>query len=507
MAIIQAGSINPAATLVAGVYVVVVPPPVTLQGAPTDVLGIVGVASWGPANLPVALGDPAGAQASFGLPVVRKHDLSTAVTAASLQGASSFRCVRVTDGTDVAATATVTGADLAAAPGFWTAVAAAVNLGSGVPRGASAYVRFAAATGTFTALYTGIVGNTVTATVSQGSKVSTFRLTVQVPGFNAEVFDNLAGGTPLAASHALAGGTDGDTGVTALSMLGSDASPRTGMYALRGNGCAAAVLMDCDSPAAWSAQIPFGQSEGVAMYVAGPQGETIASAASDKAGAGVDDYSMSVYLGDWLYWNDEANDVVRLVSPAVFAAAKRVALAPNYSTLNAALYGVLGSQHAGQVGSGALVPYSAGEIEALVLAGICVVGNPSPGGAYWSDLVGHNSSSGAERQSDTYTAMTNFFAKSFNSGMGVYVGKPNSLSKLRQVEATLSALCAAAESVDLIGDDTADKPYSVTCDESNNPQARRGLGYTQADIRITYQGVTEKLLLNLQGGSTVTVGP
>ena len=508
-AIIQAGSLNAAATLVAGVYTVIVPPPKTLQGAPTDICGYVGVGSWGPVGLPVAVGDPSSAVSGFGAQAVRKHDLVSAVAFGSLQGAQAFRLVRVTDGTDAHASVTLSAADLAAATVFWSAVAAALNSGSGVQRGASGLVRFDATSGTFSALYTGVVGNGVVVSVSKGSKVGSFRVVVSAPGRQSEVFDNLLpdpAHLPNAAAHALSGGTDGDTGVTSAMLVGSDVAPRTGMYALRSQGCAAMAIVDLDDATEWSVQVPFCLAEGIQGYVAGPSGESLGDASAMKAAAGIDDYGVVVLHGDYVYWNDNVNGVIRLMSPATALAAKRAALAPNESTLNKPLYGIVGSQKSGMVGSGALVSYTSAEIEALVLAGISVIGNPAPGGSYWADLVGHNSSSDAERQSDTYTAMTNFLARTINGGMGGYVGEPNSLPKLRRIAATVRSLFASAQAAGLLGDDTADVPYTVVCSEANNPTARRGIGYTQADCEVRYQGVTEKLLVNLQGGATVEVG-
>lgn len=101
MPIIRAGAINAAAKLVAGVYTDIVPPPVVLQGVPTNILGVVGVGSWGPVGLPVAFGDPSGSTSTSSPALVRKHDISSAVAIAALQGASAFRGVRVSDGTDV----------------------------------------------------------------------------------------------------------------------------------------------------------------------------------------------------------------------------------------------------------------------------------------------------------------------------------------------------------------------------------------------------------------------
>ncbi len=108
MTIYQAGQINPTALTVPGVYTQIVQPPATvINGVPTNVLGIVGTASWGPKNAPV-IGSPAQMPAALGPMQTRKYDMGTAILAASWQGANNIVGVRATDGTDTAAAATIT---------------------------------------------------------------------------------------------------------------------------------------------------------------------------------------------------------------------------------------------------------------------------------------------------------------------------------------------------------------------------------------------------------------
>src|SRR5579859_5697678 len=103
--ITQAGQINTAALVVPDLYVQIVPPSTqVINGVPTNVLGIVGTATWGPVNSPVTAGNVAQGAAVFGPQQNRINDLMTAVAAANQQGANNFRLVRVTDGTDIAAT-------------------------------------------------------------------------------------------------------------------------------------------------------------------------------------------------------------------------------------------------------------------------------------------------------------------------------------------------------------------------------------------------------------------
>ncbi|OYV47145.1 MAG: phage tail protein, partial [Burkholderiales bacterium 21-58-4] len=244
MPIVQQGAINTNSLIVPNLYVEIVPPQVAnLNGVPTDVLGVVGTASWGPVNTPTIIGG-SNYNRSFGPVMNRTYDLGTAVACAAQQGASDFRCVRVTDGTDVAASSVIGSTDI-----------------------------------TLTAKYTGTLGNSLVATIATGGAASSFNVTISLPGFNPELFTNITGtgnafwvnlasainngqgalrgrsqlvtavagagtSTPTVGANAFTGGTDGATTITASVLVGTDTAPRTGMYALRGQGCSIAVLAD-----------------------------------------------------------------------------------------------------------------------------------------------------------------------------------------------------------------------------------------------------------------------
>lgn len=162
MPIIQQGAINTTALVVPDLYVQIVPPQnLILNGVPTNVVGTVGTASWGPVAQPVIVATMADYARSFGPIVARKYDMGTQVATAIQQGAQNFRCVRVSDGTDTAAQTVVPDT-----------------------------------TATFTALYTGSLGNQVSLTLQPGSGANTWRLIVALPGLQPEVYDNIGGTGP-----------------------------------------------------------------------------------------------------------------------------------------------------------------------------------------------------------------------------------------------------------------------------------------------------------------------
>lgn len=170
MTIVQNGAINPAALTVPNLYVQIQPPQNNIiNGVPSNILGLVGTATWGPVNSPKTIGSLSDYVQAFGQIQTNKYDMGTHLATAFLQGANNFRCVRVTDGTDAAATALLLDTTSPTAIG-------------GV---------------LLTAFYTGTVGNTLVATVSSGSNSTiatpTYKLTIALPNMVPEIFDNIGG--------------------------------------------------------------------------------------------------------------------------------------------------------------------------------------------------------------------------------------------------------------------------------------------------------------------------
>ncbi len=509
MPIVQQGSINTTALVVPDLYVQIVPPQnLVLNGVPTDIVGVVGSASWGPVGQPVIVGSMSDYAVAFGPVVARKYDMGTQVATAVQQGAQNFRCVRATDGTNTAASLTLPSI------GF-----------------------------VFTAARTGSLGNQISVTLSNGSKAGTWRLTVALPGLVPEVFDNVAGSgaafwqalasavnagqgpqrgpsvlvpanaagataVPAAFTYSFASGTpgsDGAGGVAAATLVGQDVAPRTGMYALRGQGCGMTLLADSDDPTQWTTQAAFGLSEGSYMILTGPAGDNIANAVATKQSAGLDSYACKLMFGDWIWWNDPVNAMLRLVSPQGFVAGRLANLSPEQSSLNKPLYSVVGSQKSGTPGGGLNSSYAAADLAALLQAGIDVIANPQPGGAFWGVRGGHNASSDAATDGDNYTRLTNYIAASLASGMGQYVGQVINADLFRRIRATQLSFLQNMLSQGLLGSVDGSLPFSVICDTSNNPSSRTGLGYVQSDAQVQYQAINEKFIVNIEGGQTVQV--
>jgi hypothetical protein len=513
MPIFQQGSLNTTGLVVPDLYVQIVPPQnLVLNGVPTNLIGLVGTASWGPVNQPVIISMMSDYATAFGPVIARKYDMGTNLATAVQQGAAAFRCVRVTDGTDMAATYAV-----------------------GMTNGVYA-VRL-------TALYTGSLGNSVAVTLMPSSQSNTWRLTLAMPGALTEVYDNIAATTPAAlwaglvaavnigrgplrgpsqlavatlgtatattpiafTGQPLLGGSDGASGVTAATLVGEDILPRTGMYALRGQGCSIGLLADADDATQWVTQAAFGASEGVYMILVGPAGDTITDAVAVIQQAGLNSFSAKLMFGDWIFWSDQANNLTRLVSPQGFVAGRLGNLSPQQSSLNKPLYSIIGSQRSGIPGSGQVSTYSEIELQTLFLSGIDVIANPQPGGAYWGVRCGHNTSSNPATYGDNYTRMTNFIAATLAAGMGQFVGQVINAKLFQQIRATQLSFLQALLSQGILGSTNGQLPFSVICDTSNNPISRTSLGYVQSDAQVQFQGVNEKFIVNVEGGQTVVV--
>ena len=103
MPIVQQGSLNTTALVVPDLYVQIVPPQnLVLNGVPTNVVGIVGSAGWGPVNEPVVVATMADYAATFGTVVKPQAGANMALLSTGLavdKSSSSF--VEPQEGTDL----------------------------------------------------------------------------------------------------------------------------------------------------------------------------------------------------------------------------------------------------------------------------------------------------------------------------------------------------------------------------------------------------------------------
>lgn len=158
----QNGQVNLAGLTVPAVYVDIIPQNGAIAGSPTNIEGLVGVASWGEIGAQIPMSLPADAAVKIGPPIIRPYDMSSYVSAATMVGTEiGFIGVRVSDGTDTAAS---------------------VSIQSGAC--------------TLTGACTGSLGNLITASIQNSPLANSLMVVVNFPGTQPQQFANIPGPTP-----------------------------------------------------------------------------------------------------------------------------------------------------------------------------------------------------------------------------------------------------------------------------------------------------------------------
>jgi len=488
-----------------GVYTDIIPPPPVINGIPSGKIGVVGVASWGNPNSVIIVGSPQEKEFALGLTTNRSFDLGTQIDILMENGANDIVAVRVTDGTDVKATATLMDIDTTPAEGAL-----------------------------LTALYSGVVGNTISASIVASVQPSAFKLTISRPGFLTETFDGITGtgstfwqnlvnavnngqgvnqgpsnlvtaslpttqstyAPNVTTTYTLSGGTDGTTSITTTMLLGSDGPPRTGLYAMRGTGVQIAFLAECSDSTTFTDQLSFGNQEGCDMIATGPAGEwvNITTAVSNKNAAGVAGHNFTRMLGDWIYWFDQTNQVLRKTSPQAFKAGRLASLGPQNAGTNKRVYGVVKteSSKAGYV-------YSNADIGTLKLNGIDLICNPIPKGNVFGIRIGVNTSFNAANVFDNYTRLTNYLSRTIDQAVGLFDGEIQTPQMWNDAHTMIDDFLQTLVDEEII------EAYSTEIDSQNNPQSQGALGYMNININITYFGIAAVIVINFNGGTSVVI--
>jgi hypothetical protein len=299
------------------------------------------------------------------------------------------------------------------------------------------------------------------------------------------------------------GGSDGADNITKNIMLGSDVSPRTGMYSLRSTNASIVMLVDLYDPTAYSDQKAFGESEGMYMIAVEEPGlqNSVDTMISTFRGASTQGYSLKVLGGDWAYFNDPFNNVTRLISPQGYVCGILSVTAPYGSSLNKQMNGIIATQKTYDQRI-----YSDADLQALITAGIDIVTKPIPlSPNLFGVRLGCNTSINAVTKFDNYTRMVNYLARTIVAGMGEFIGLPQTVDVQRQARDTLNSFLANLQQLGWIGSLDGSPSFSVILDSTNNPPDQVALGFMQADVQVVLWGIVQQLVVNLQAGSNVKI--
>lgn len=500
------GTVNLNAASAPGIYTQIFDPQQRVfPGAISNRLAIVGIADGGDVNKQVFGGDVTELSRIFGQPQNRKYDLMTAVAIGSQLGVKDFVCVRVTDGTDVAATVNL------------------LDVTSPSP-----------ATGlTLTALSTGTLGNQIQVLVQQSGSYTSgapkYQIVIAQPNGISEIFDNIGGSGnafwinaaaainngqqgargpsqlvvatagaatlgPALSTYTLSGGTSGNTTITDSVILGSE-SPRKGMYVLRDSFAGVGMLTDVTDVTSIASQITFAAQEGIQMVMAGPAGQSLATAITLRQTQAFNNGWFKYLVGDHCYWNDTYNQISsRLVSNQHFYAGIRAALGIAESTLNKTISNVVATQT-----TRAKLTYTKDDISLAVANGLDFIYAPSVGGNYFSMQTGvdTNTTNNLMRE-DKWAIITSYVARTLAPGLATFIGQqinPNLLSLIKsEIVNTLQAMADAG----IIGAYDGSTPYSVDV-RSSAAQAQQGI--VEIDVDVANTPIFRTGLLNLTNGS------
>ncbi|HYA07487.1 MAG TPA: hypothetical protein VEF90_16500 [Xanthobacteraceae bacterium] len=391
---------------------------------------------------------------------------------------------------------------------------------------------------TWTAKYTGSLGNSVAVLLTKGTAANSYKIVVSCPGLATEIYDNVganlsglalwtalaaainngsstirppsniiiatagtATAAPILASTPLSGGTDGVTSITTATFLGVDAPPRSGMYCLRHMGVAQFDLCDCSDLTSLSTQIAFGVSIGAYCIFATQPSDTISNAAAELSQYGIDSFVAKVLFGDWIIWNDSVTATPqRMTSPQAVSLGFFGNASPQRNSLNKPIQGIVGTQ---STVLGKTYGYS--DFQNLAAARMDVITLDRTITNNFVHRLGINTSSNPVIMGDEYTRVIFFLAKSIQVVGAQYIGANMTPTEMLQAKVALQQFLALAQTNGIIYTFDGSQAYQVVLDTSNNTQATAALGYQYAYVKAIIGPIVRYFIINLEGGSSVTI--
>lgn len=234
----------------------------------------------------------------------------------------------------------------------------------------------------------------------------------------------------------------------------------------------------------------------------GPSGQytNSSSAVNFFSSTGVSDYNFKFALGDWGWFQDNYNNVQRLVSPLAAYAGRLSVLLPNASGLNkpiAAFFATQSSMAGYRYDKTEIALYRTNGIDLIRFKkrsgrNVLVIGN------------GINTSSNPTIQDDSYTRLTNYLAATFNLAGEYYEGGVQTPKFWADEEGTLSDFLSNL-STPRPGIDPVISGYDVVIDAANNPQSETSIGLNNGSISVQYFGIAVKVIFTFTGGSSVVI--
>ena len=503
-----------------GVYIQQSTSPVTPTGPAVGKLGVVGFAQWGLKNTPLAFSNAASGFALFGPNTAISNAIMRDAQAA-MPEANQLVGVRITDGTDTAATIVVQ--DASAGTVFTLTAQQTGSLPNGV--NASGVVTNPAQAQCSFSSGTATGGNPVilVAITFPNQPVERYFVTAGGTGgyvaatFKANLLAALNTGTansapsprwtatsgastlvPLTTAFSASGGTDGATTITSALFIGQDGTVgRTGMYALRGAIQGGQFIFAGFSDMSQSQTIiAFNRTEGTRFAISAPIGTSTTTMQGLKATYSASDPTLDTCI-DWGQMIDSWTGQTVYVAPA------------------AGVNGVISSldfyqdpsnkPYTGKVGIFATerstTPLSQSEAATRQASGIMYLTNPINRGAVWG-LPHGKASDGVSNISDVRTA--NYIGLSLFTVLGPFVGEVQSQAQNDPTRLAASGAVAAFMNTLLLPIPKI-SAYSNVMDTSNNTPTTIAQGFLFDNLSVQTLAGVQFILVSEQVGTNVQI--
>lgn len=493
--------------IVPGVRINVTAPAPSIAGVPSNIIGLVGSATWGPYNSIGYVSGPGSFVAQYGVITTGTYDLGTAVAVCAQVGAGLMHVVRVKGTSDAKATVTVV--DSAGTPANGLVVTGAY-FGTG---GNSIKVQFSAGTvsGSYnltiwssvlgiTEIFSNISGSGNAFWVAAAAAINNGQGLQRGPSQLVTATAAASTATPSLAVFSLSGGLDGT--FTDDTIVGAPGANPTGIYVFDGTLINHLVCVGVTDTDTFGDIVTFANSIPAVAYLQLPGSATVSSTLTAVATLGIEQHR--VLMGDFWLWNDTTNQVTRYLAPAILAAALAAALDPQDSVVNKALLPIIGTQK-----SASGRKYNESEMQQLTLAHVDLIVAPGTKqrGNYYSFLNGQSFTDDISLQFDNYQKLTNFITVSLKVWANYFIGQLQTETIRKQAKASIVGFLTSLWKEGAIGDvqNPSSPPFIVVLNDTNNSQTTVAQGYMIANVMVKYLQVIMYFDINYNGSAATVI--
>jgi hypothetical protein len=463
-------------------------PTPSIQGNGIGVVGVVAQAIRGPVGVPTMVGSLSEFIRKFGGYDANLNEGFNFVRNIFTQGATAVKIVRVTDGTDAAATLTVSGTTFKlGTPGTW---------GNNV----TLTVQASSVTGYVDLLFAYGAGEQYAFQQVTFTNAADPRNVSDVMNAAGDEFVTIAtlGTQQLGTgTFTFTGGTCGATTGAAANdsiYIGTDTSSgKTGLVAFEADDEINFITSARSNTAVNAALVAHVQNVNVPpriAIVAPAQGTAVSAVVTAMAAINSERVIMAY---PWLQISNPYSKKKEYHSPVAFYAGVLATLSYEQSPSQEQVQGVIGTERAlsksdvDTLGKNRVSPIT------LVTGQGFVIRN------------GYNASSDPSKRNTTRTRAVNFFAVALERGSAQFVSKPHTLKLRQDVKSAFGSLIEQELNAGRIGNVNGGPAYAVKCDAQNNPTASVQANKLIVDVQISLLAPADFIMITLDASEAKVV--